>query len=102
MNFDIDISIGVYFFIQFVLFDDVIGNVRYFESHVIGSFHWSVQKEVAYVNGHDFSPLVEMLLLSRSFTVSMSYVGVPQSPGKLIRLLTTVSRMRYGYIFSGR
>ena len=52
--FYIDISIGVYFFIQFVLFNDVIGHVRDFESHVLGSFHWSVQIEVADVNGHEF------------------------------------------------
>ena len=50
----------------------------------------------------NFDPLVEMVLLSRSFTVSMSAVGVTQSPGKLIRLPPTVSRMRYGSDFSGR
>ena len=49
-----------------------------------------------------FAPLFGMVLLSRSFTVIMLDVGVPQSPGKFIRLPPTVSRMRYGSDFSGR
>ena len=44
----------VYFFIQFVLFDDVIGHVGCFESHVLRLFQWSVQIEVDDVNGHRF------------------------------------------------
>ena len=50
----------------------------------------------------DFAPLVKMLLLSRSFTVRISAIGVPQLPGILIRLLPTVCLMRYGSDFSGR
>ena len=53
-DFDIDIFTGVYFFIHFLLFDDVIGHVRDFELHVLGSFHWSVKIEVADANGHEF------------------------------------------------
>ena len=45
----------------------------------------------------NFAPLVEMVLLTRSFTASMSAFGVPKSPGKLIRLPPTVRHMRYVY-----
>ena len=50
----------------------------------------------------NFAPLVEMVLMSRSFTVSMSAVVVPQSPGKFIRFLPTFSCIQYGSNFSER
>ena len=48
------------------------------------------------------APGVEMVLLSNIFTVSMPAVGVPQSPGKLMRLPLTVRRILCGSAFSGR
>ena len=49
----------------------------------------------------NFAPFVEMMLLSRSLTVSMPAVGVPQSPVKLILLPPTVSLILLGSSFSG-
>ena len=50
----------------------------------------------------NMAPLVKMVLVSRSFTVSMSVVEVPQLPVKLIRLPPPASRMRFGSVFYGR
>ena len=67
---------------EFVVINDVVGKVR-----------MSVVMNLAF--------RVEMTLLRCILTVIMSAVGVPQSPGKLMRLPPTVRPMRYGSSFLG-
>ena len=46
--------------------------------------------------------LVELVLLINTFVVVISAVGVPTSPGNLMRLPPTVNRVRRGSAFCGR
>ena len=69
MVFYIYIPIGVYFFIQLVLFDDVIRHVRDFESHLFGSFHWRVQIEISDGNGREFGSFGRYGAVEYKFTV---------------------------------
>ena len=71
---------------EFVEVNDDFKNVGKFQSNEFWAFHWCVEIKIFDVNCHDVTFLVEMTLLRRILTVIMSAVGVPQSPGKLIRL----------------
>ena len=92
---DVHVHIPIMCYVpEFVEVNDVVGNVRQFEPHKFWAFHWCIEIKIFDVDGHELcisgrDDTVESILM-----VIMSAVGVPQSPGKLIRLPPTVRRMR--------
>ena len=61
-----------------------------------------LQVEVAYVKYGELTPGREMTLLKTSLASSSVAVGVPTSPGKVMRLPPMVMRVRLGSLFSGQ
>ena len=57
MNFDIDISIFRDLVSDFVFVNGIFGEVLQFESHVLISWHWSIEIEILDVDGHKSCPL---------------------------------------------
>ena len=68
-------------FVKFVECNDVVWTVGKLELHVFWAHHLCVEVESLMLMVMNRAPLVEITLLRRTLVVSMSAVGVPQSPG---------------------
>ena len=63
---------------------------------------WGLKVEVAYVEGGELGAGRERTLFKTSLESSSDAVGVPTSPGNVMRFPSMVMRVRLGSLFSGR